>query len=236
MAGRWRATALVLAGLAAPLAALAEPAQATGLFARHAVGVANIYGGPRPKTLTAPDGRTRAIARFSDWTPDDDSKDHLSVFVGGDDHDFPDGVNTELLWAPDSRALAVTADVGDDPSRYETTILVRKPKGRHWREIAVTRKVAKLFAPRMRCEDDEKPNVGAVGWTSAQRLIVAAQVPRHSSCLGRGTFAAYVVDVPSGEVLMELSARDMQGRYRSMLGTALAAGPLRAGHRHRRGR
>ena len=41
-------------------------------------------------TVAAPDGRTRAIARFTNWKrrPTDD---HLTVFVGGDDHHFPGG-------------------------------------------------------------------------------------------------------------------------------------------------
>jgi hypothetical protein len=208
---------------------IAQPA-AAGLFAKHAIGISGVYGGPRPMTLTAPDGHTRAIARFSDWAPDDDSKDSLSVFIGGDDHDFSGGAKTELLWAPDSRALAVTANGAE--GGYGTTILVRKPKGRHWREIDVTREVRKLFAPRMRCDDaDEKPNVGAVGWTSGQRLIVAAQVPRHGSCANRGSFAAYVVDVPTGDVLMDIDQRTLRRHYRRMLGTALSA---TSSHKHHR--
>lgn len=206
---------------------------AAGLFAKHAIGVSGVYGGPRPMTVTAPDGHTRAIARFSDWAPDDDSKDSLSVFIGGDDHDFPGGAKTELLWAPDSRALAVTANGAE--GGYETTILVRKPKGRHWREIDVTREVRKLFAPRMRCDDaDEKLNVGAVGWTSGQRLIVAAQVPRHGSCANKGSFAAYVVDVPTGDVLMDIDQQTLRRNHRRMLGTALSAGSSRKHHRRAR--
>lgn len=214
--------------------ACAAPTQA-GLFAKHAVGVSDIYGSPRPMTVTAPDGRTRAIARFSDWTPDDDSDDHLSVFIGGDDHDFAGGPKAELLWAPDSRALAVTANKGGATGSFETTILVRKPKGRHWREISLTRKVRKLFKPHMQCDDDEKANVGAVGWTSGQRLIVAAQVPTHSSCADRGSTAAYIVDVQTGDVLMDVDARTLQRRYGQMLGTAFVKpGAKHHRHRHRR--
>ncbi|WBO22484.1 hypothetical protein [Sphingomonas abietis] len=232
--GRMRlALAMLLVG------ACAAPTQA-GLFAKHAVGVTGIYGSPRPMTVTAPDGRTRAIARFSDWTPDDDSDDHLSVFIGGDDHDFAGGPHAELLWAPDSRALAVTAnavtaDDEDGQGSFETTILVRKPKGRHWREINLTRKIRKLFAPQMLCDDHEKANVGAVGWTSGQRLIVAAQVPVHSSCANRGGTAAYIVDVQTGDVLMDVDARVLRQRYGQMLGTAFPK--IRAHHhRHRRKR
>ena len=192
-------------------------------FARHAVGVADIFGGIRPKTLTAPDGRTRAVVRFTDWGVD--GQDRLTVFVGGEDHDFPAGPNAELLWAPDSHAIAVTANDGGAVGSFEVSVLVRGVKGRrwHWRQIDLTDRVAGLFAPRMRCDSDEVPNVGAVGWTSGQRLIVVAQVPPHSSCANRGFIAGYIVDVPSGAVLMDVDARTLHRRYGRMLGTSFAA-------------
>jgi hypothetical protein len=213
-------------------ALLVQPASA-GIFARQATSVADIHGEPRPMTVTAPNGRTRAIARFSDYTASDSVDGHLSVFLGGDDHDFPGGPNGELLWAPDSNAIAVTADNGGTDGQFGTSIMVRPDKGRHWREIDITDRVARLFKPRMDCEEDEDPNVGAIGWTSGQRLIVAAQVPRRSSCVARGSFAAYIVDAGSGDVLMELSQKVIQQRYARMLGSVLTAGPVRH-RRHKR--
>jgi hypothetical protein len=209
----------------------AVPAHAA-LFARHAVTIADIHGSSRPMTVTAPDDRTRAIARFSEGrSADDDGR--LSVFLGGDDHDFPGGPRAELVWAPDSRALAVTADDGGATGVFDLSILVRRKKGRHWRQIDLGARVARVFAPEMRCDERETPNVGAVGWTSGQRLIVAAQVPPHSSCSNIGHIAAYVVDVKSGDVLMEIDERTLHRRYRRMLGTAFGG---RAKHRHRRRR
>lgn len=215
------------------LAALAAQPVSAGLFAKQATSISDVHGEPRPMTVTAPNGRTRAIARFSDYTASDTADGHLSVFLGGDDHDFPGGPNAELLWAPDSTAIAVTSDNGRIDGQFETSIMVRPDKGRHWREIDITDKVAKLFKPRMDCEEDEDPNVGAIGWTSGQRLIVAAQVPRRSSCVDRGSFAAYIVDVDSGDVLMELDQKTVRSRYAKMLGTVLTAGPVQH-KRHRR--
>lgn len=215
------------------LATLAAQPASAGLFGKQATSVADIHGSPRPMTVTAPNGRTRAIARFSDFTASDSDDGHLSVFLGGDDHDFPGGPNGELLWAPDSNGIAVTADNGAIDGQYEVSIMTRPDKGRHWRETDITDKVAKLFKPRMDCEEDEDPNIGAIGWTSGQRLIVAAQVPRRSSCVDRGSFAAYVVDADSGDVLMEMDQRTIRQRYGRMLGSVLTAGPVRA-RRHRR--
>jgi hypothetical protein len=199
-------------------------------FARHGVKLKQIYGSPRPMTVTAPDGRTRAVARFSDFSADD-SDARLAVFVGGEDHDFPGGAHAELLWAPHSRAIAVTANDGGAVGGYETAILVRPAKGHHWRQIDLTDKVSKLFAPWMRCDGDEEPNVAAIGWTSGRRLIVVAEVPSHSSCANKGAFTGYVVDVPSGDVLMEIDRQTLRRHYGGMLGTALASSPK---HRHSR--
>lgn len=214
--------------LAALLVAVAAQPVSAGSFARHSVGVADIAGSPRPKTIEAPNGRSRAIARFSDWGASD-ADDRLAIFLGGDDHHFPAGPNTELLWAPDSRSLAVTADDGGATGTYELTLLVKKPKGRHWREIDVSRPVAELFAPRMRCDDDEIPNVAAVGWTSGKRVIVVAQVPPHSSCRNMGMIAGYIVDADTGEPLMDVSLETLRKRYGAMLGTELK--PSRRKHR-----
>lgn len=216
------ASALLLVMLGA-VPAMAAP------FARHGVKLKPIYGSPRPMTVTAPDGHTRAVARYSDFSADD-SDARLAVFVGGEDHDFPGGSHAELLWAPHSRAIAVTANESGAGGAYEAAILVRPAKGHHWRQIDLTDKVSKLFAPRMRCNGDEEPNVAAIGWTSGQRLIVVAQVPPHSSCANRGSFTGYIVDVPSGDVLMEIDRQTLRRRYARMLGTTLSASPK---HRHR---
>ncbi len=223
-----RATAFLLLAILG-----ASPAQAA-LFARHAVKIADIHGSSRPMTVTAPDDRTRAIARFSGGkTADDDGG--LSIFLGGDDHDFAGGPKAELLWAPDSRALAVTADDGGAAGRFDLSILVHRKKGRHWRQIDLGDRVAKLFAPEMRCGGEVVPNVGAVGWTSGQRLIVAAQVPPHADCDDKGHIAAYIVDAASGDVLMQLDPRALRRHYRRMLGTVFSA-RARHGHRRARGR
>jgi hypothetical protein len=198
-------------------------------FARHGIKVTDIYGGIRPKTITGPDGRTRAVARFTDWRRD--GKDRFTVFLGGQDHDFPAGPNAELLWAPDSRAIAVTADDGGAAGTYEASVLIKGVKGRRWRwrRVDFSQRIATLFKPRMHCDDDEIPNVGAVGWTSGKRLIAVAQVPPHSSCANMGFVAGYIVDVPSGDVLMDIDLRTLRERYGRMLGSSLA--PKR--HRHR---
>lgn len=247
---RWaRACFPILIGCAMPAVAAtsAHRTSASATFARRAITVEEIHGTARPKTLTAPDTRTRAIARFSTWK----FKGHdslLSVFVGGDDHVFPGGPDGELLWAPDSDALAVTADdapdaadtaAGPDPSagadqqtHFEASILVRPDHGRHWRRFDLTTNIAALFAPKMRCDDaDARPDVAVIGFTSGARAVVVAQVPRSVGCADPGSFAGFIVDTATGAPLMDLSAATLRTRYRAMLGRRLM--PRRHHRRHR---
>jgi hypothetical protein len=221
-----------LAGAFLLLTMIAAAPAGAARFARHGLGVADIYGGIRPKTLVAPDGRTRAVARFTDWSAD--GKDRFTVFLGGEDHDFPAGPNAELLWAPDSHAIAVTADAGS-AGGSEVSVMVRGIKGRrwHWRRIDLADRIADLFAPKMDCAG-VTPDVGAIGWTSGQRLIVVARVPRHAHCAARGMFAGYIVDVPGGEPLMDLDARTLRRHYGRMLGSLFAAPRHRRPAHHRR--
>jgi hypothetical protein len=200
------------------LAAGALPAQA-GVFSKHATTVADIHGSLRPMTVTAPDGRTRAVARFTEGrTKEDDGK--FTVFLGINGFDFAGGAHAELLWSPDSRALAVMANDGDTQGAYLTSILVRKPT-HGWRRVNLTEKVVALYGHVPSCADVDEPNVVPLGWTSGRRLIVGVTLPAKPGCTAGGLQRAYVVDVPKGRVLMAIDPRTAKRRYRRMMGKAI---------------
>jgi len=69
------------------------------------------------------------------------------------------------------------------------------------RLIEPIRNGRRLFAPR--CFDPELPNVAAIKWTQADasRLLIALEVPPHSSCASMGTFRAFEIELPDGNVL-----------------------------------
>lgn len=207
------------------LAFLCAAPAAAGVFSKKATALTDIVGSSRPMTVSAPDDRTRAVARFTE----DKEEDNLIVYLGtrGGFH-FPGGPGAELLWAPDSRALAVTYE--DDEERLRTAILVRrKPRG--WRRVNLAEAVAKVYRAPAGCAGDIAPDLVSLGWTSGKRLIVAATMPEKADCPAKRRFTAYFVDVPSGKVLMEIDQRTAERRYRAMLGRKLA--PVR---HHRRAR
>lgn len=202
---------------------------AAGVFSKKSTVLTDIVGSSRPMTVSAPDDRTRAVARFTEGKGNDTLTVYLGVRGG---FDFPGGPGAELLWAPDSRTLAVT--YADDDERMRTAFLARR-KAHGWRRVNLAEAVAKVYRVPEGCDEDVAPDVVALGWTSGQRLIVAATMPEKADCPVKGRFTAYFVDVPSGEVLMEVDQRIAERRYRAMLGKKLA--PVRhhrrAGH-HRR--
>ncbi len=196
-----------------PAMLAAAPASA-GLFSKPATSVAEIHDTARPMSVAAPDDSMRAVAHYMD--------DKLTVFVGVRGFDFAGGADAELLWSPASDALAVTSNdaggVGGD--RFLATVLVRQST-RKWTRIDLTRRIAKLLpAPRGGCHAGP-PDVAALGWTSGRRLIVTATRGANRRCGARKTFTAFVVDVPSGDILMAMDERTARRRYRHLLGKAL---------------
>ncbi|WP_019834272.1 hypothetical protein [Sphingomonas sp. PR090111-T3T-6A] len=219
-----------LANAALLLAFLCAAPAAAGVFAKKATVLTDIVGSSRPMTISAPDDRTRAVARFTE----DKEEDTLIVYLGTrGGFRFPGGPDAELLWAPDSRALAVTYE--DDEERMRTALLVRrKPHG--WRRLNLAEAVAKVYRAPAGCAEDMTPDVVTLGWTSGQRLIVAATMPEKADCPVKGRFTAYFVDVPTGKVLMEVDQRTAERRYRAMLGKRLAPARHHGTRHHRRHR
>jgi hypothetical protein len=189
------------------------PAQA-GLFSKPATSVAEIHGTARPMSVAAPDDGLRAVARYMNGK--------LTVFTGIRGFDFAGGADAELLWSPESDALAVTSNAedkqGDD--HFLATILVRQT-ARKWKRIDLTRRIARLLPAPRDCATAGPPDVAALGWTSGQRLIVAAARRPDQACGARRELTAFVVDVPSGEILMAMDERAVKRRYRALMGKAL---------------
>lgn len=195
-----------------PLAAILAAPVSAGLYAKAATSVAEIHDTARPMSVAAPDDSMRAVARYMN--------DKLTVFVGVTGFDFDGGADAELLWAPDSRSLAVTSHDGEGAGRFLATVLVRET-ARKWKRIDLARAIGRLSPPPGRCPDAGPPDVAALGWTSGQRLLVAAVRPPDRTCGARRTFAAYVVDVPSGDILMAIDQKTARRRYHRLFGKAL---------------
>ena len=76
------------------------------------------------------------------------------------------------------------------------------------------------FPPK--CFEPEEPNVGAIKWDGgSSRLLIAIEVPPHSSCASMGTFRAYEISVPEGRVLRQYTQLSAKTLFAGRLGEEL---------------
>jgi len=139
----------------------------------------------------------------------------LNFHLGGREWGFDVGraISAELLWSPDSKALAATISDTSPNGIYHLLIFQVGP--RTVRKLDATRPVREAFGHPVVCAYPEPPNVAAVSWLNgSRRLLVAAQIVDHSVCDSFGTFKLYELDVPGlavGKTYDQLQAKRLFG-------------------------
>ncbi len=104
------------------------------------------------------------------------------------------GIDAELLWSADSKALAVTTSNGSSNGVFN--LFIFQIYGATVKKIDVTLAVRKVFGHPVACAYPEPPNVAAIAWVqSSAQLMVAAQILNHSVCDSFGTFKLYELNV-----------------------------------------
>jgi hypothetical protein len=187
-----------------------------GLFARHATSI----WAAGEVTIPSPDGTKAIVVR----PPRDKGSDETHVVsVRVDGREFPtkigEWVNAEALWAPDSTAFFVTYSDGGNIGTYHVKVFNVTKAG--LRVVEPIPNGRRLFAPW--CFDAEYPNVAAIRWTAhdSSRLLIAVQVPPHSSCASSGTFRAYEIAVTNSKVLRHFGQLRAKQMFSEVLGVAL---------------
>jgi hypothetical protein len=127
--------------------------------------------------------------------------------------------SAEVLWAPDSKAFAVTASDGSESGGWDISVFVlENDRCNYYR---VTADAVQRFLTRHACGDEE-PNIGAVKWTKeSKQLLIALEIPRRSACRDRGTAGGYVVNVPSGTIAVEYDGARLAEDWGESLGRRL---------------
>jgi hypothetical protein len=132
------------------------------------------------------------------------------------------GVGSELLWSPDSKAFAITtSDVGrNGPFR----VLVVSNEARGLTVTDISPLIVRTFGQPTRCVWPERPNVSAITWTKdSERLVVAAEIVRHSNCDSYGTFRAYEVDWRKKQILRSFGQIEAKRVFARSIGSELKA-------------
>ncbi len=136
---------------------------------------------------------------------------------------------SEVLWSPDSQALAITWSDGGYVGTWRPRVFL-VARGRV-QEARVVEEMLKDFAVRFTCEKlgdlKDSANVAVLHWIKgSSKLLLVAEVPNHSSCKDMGSVMGYIVSVPSGKVLQRLSLRQLRAQWGQFLGERLG-GPFK---------
>ena len=182
-----------------PSIMVAQPASINmGIYSRSAVSVWS----SGEITLPSPDGKSVIFVR-PPRNPDSDETHHVTVHSNGHVFKTEIGsmVNAEVAWSPDSKVFFITYSDGGNVGTYHVKIVYVTGSGLRVVEPIINGR--KLFAPK--CFDPEIPNIGAIKWvgSNSERLLIAIEVPGHSSCASMGTFRAFEIILPSGKVVRQ---------------------------------
>ncbi|HEV2489187.1 MAG TPA: hypothetical protein VGT03_05225 [Candidatus Acidoferrales bacterium] len=122
------------------------------------------------------------------------------ITVGGKQQQlFAGHVDPEVLWSPDSKAFAETYSDGGAVGQFH--VLIYYANGS--RVIEPTNQVTEEFLSHPRsCFSPEDPNIAAIEWIKdSSEILVAAETLPHSNCDNMGTFRAYMIHLPDGNIL-----------------------------------
>ena len=134
------------------------------------------------------------------------------------------GLNTEVLWSPDSKAFAVSGSSEGANGLYWTDVFLIE--GERLVTIPLAPLIQRTFGHPVKCGWPEDPNVAAVTWTEAStRILLAAEIIHHSNCDSFGTFKAYEVHLPTKTVIKTYDQLETKKLFKPELGTELAGAP-----------
>jgi hypothetical protein len=173
-----------------------------------------------PLTLRSPDKTTIVSVRYVER--DDEHAVTLNVAgrIGSSRVSIGPGVGSELLWAPDSRAFAVTTSDQGANGHFRTMVFAHGAKGLLVHDLSPL--IVRAFGHPVKCGWLEEPNVAALKWLDgSSRLIVIGEIVAHSNCDSFGTFRAYEVDWQSMRIVRSYDQLTAKRRFGAAMGIEL---------------
>jgi hypothetical protein len=127
----------------------------------------------------------------------------------------------EVLWSPDSKAVAITASDGGLVGTWMPYIYVFDAND-HPRYQSAFDLIAPLVGNFARCEQRETPNSGAVKWLrGGEELLLVVEVPPHSSCRNMGAIEGFRISIKDWRVVGRIGGAAVRRDWRDALGSRL---------------
>ena len=170
------------------------------------------------KEFPSPDGLKKIIVKVKPESAPD-------IFVEIEGHEFPINFSPwpcpEFEWSQDSKAFFLTYSDGGAVGNYR--IIVGYPSGKGVKIIDPSSYVQRDFlAHYPTCFEPEGPNIGGIAWLKdSHHLLIAAEVLPHSNCDMSGTFAAYLIEMPSGKIVKKFGQIEAKQEFGGLLGLEL---------------
>ncbi len=213
---RHRFVVVALALFATAMVSAQSSQPSIGLYSRTAVSI----WGATEAVIKSPDGKSSILVEPPNGTEPDETH---TVTVRANEREYRTRigllVNAEAEWSQDSRAFFLTYSDGGNVGTYHVKVVYVTESG--IRMIEPVPDGRKLLIPK--CFDSEFPNVGAVKWVGAgsERLLIAVEVPPHSSCASMGTFRSFEIALPTGKVVATYNQIEAKRLFAKSIGDEL---------------
>lgn len=168
-------------------------------------------------SIPSPDGSQRIVAHRGPEIADFKASLVIDGQPTGDL--FGAHVDPEVMWSPDSKAFAETYSDAGAVGLFHLLIYYQDGT----KVIEPTDPVRKAFLSHPRaCFYPEDPNIGGIEWVNgSSEMLVAAETLPHSNCDGMGTWRAYLIRLPSGEILRSYNQLEAKKLFWRHLGPEL---------------
>lgn len=174
--------------------------------------------------IVSPNGKSFVLAKHIE--KDDDGRVLLTVSgeIGSLKVDLGQGVGSELLWSPDSKAFFVTTSDEGLNGSYRLVVAGVFEGKLQSRDLAPL--IHKAFGHPVKCGWPEVPNVGGITWLGPENnILISAEIVSHSNCDSFGTFKAYLVNPSTMEVIRSFTQLEAKQQFANVLGTELKKAP-----------
>lgn len=128
----------------------------------------------------------------------------------------------EVMWAPDSRWVAINFSDGGAVGTWDTEIFATD-QPTLLRPLGVSALIRHAAHALPICKPAEEVNVALLGWSQRHdSAFLVAEVPPHSSCYNMGTLQGFELSLTTGKIVAQLSENELRQQWQKRLGERLA--------------